>query len=67
MIFALFAVFVVVSGVLSAGIGYLTNAIYPGIGDIVMVGAFTGLLWPAWSLALRITERFWPEKEEPAA
>jgi hypothetical protein len=67
MIFAIFTGFVVVSGFLSAGIGYLANISNPGISDLVMVGVFTVLLWPSWSLALRITERFWPEKKEPAA
>jgi len=67
MIFAIFAVFVVVSGFLSAGVGYLTHLSNPGIGDLVMVGVFTLLMWPSWALALRITEHFWPEKQEEAA
>jgi hypothetical protein len=67
MIFAIFAGFVVVSGFLSAAIGYLTNMTNPGIGDLVMVGVFTLLMWPSWSLSLRITEHLWPEQkqEEP--
>jgi hypothetical protein len=67
IIFAIYAVFVVACGFIAAGVGYLADASHPGIGDLVMVGVFTLLLWPAWTLALRITERFWPETEEPAA
>ena len=61
----LYAVFIAICGVLSAAIGYLTEASFPDMGSIVTVVVFSVSLWPAWIIAVRLTDRFWPE--QPAA
>ena len=61
----LYVVFVAVCGVLSAAIGYLTEQSLPDSGSLVTVVVFSLSLWPAWVIAVRLSERFWPE--QPAA
>jgi len=58
----LYVVFVALCGVLSAAIGYLTEQNFPGSGSLVTVVIFSAALWPAWIIAVRVTERFWPEQ-----
>ena len=58
----LYAVLVALCGVLSAAIGYLTEQAFLGSGSLVTVVAFSVALWPAWIVAVRVSERFWPEQ-----
>ena len=58
----LYAVLVALCGVLAAAIGYLTEQNVPGSGSLVTVVIFSVALWPAWIVAVRVTERFWPEQ-----
>ena len=58
----LYVVFVAICGVLAAAIGYLTEQSFAGSGSLVTVIIFSVALWPAWIIAVRVTERFWPEQ-----
>ena len=62
MIFVLYFVFLTVFTVLGGVVGYVTDQSYPGSGSLVTVAIFMIALWAAWSISVRLTERFWPEQ-----
>ena len=61
----LYVVFVALCGFLSVAIGFLAENSFPDSGSLVTVIVFSVALWPAWIVAVRVSERFWPE--QPAA
>lgn len=50
-------------------IGYASEQSYPGSGSLVAVAIFLAALWFAWTVSLRISERYWPAQpsSEPTA
>ena len=65
ILFLLYFAFLTAFSVLGGLVGYVADARYPGSGSLVTVAIFMIALWGAWTLSVRITERYWPD--QPAA
>ena len=65
ILFVLYFAFLTAFSVLGGLIGYAADARYPGSGSLVTVAIFMIALWGAWTLSVRIAERYWPD--QPAA
>jgi hypothetical protein len=65
ILFIVYFVLLTVFSVLGGLVGYMVDGRYPGSGSMVTVAVFMIALWGAWTLSVRITDRFWPEP--PAA
>ena len=65
ILFVLYFAFLTAFSVLGGLVGYVVDDRYPGTGSLVTVAIFMIALWGAWTLSVRIAERFWPEP--PAA
>ena len=62
MIFVLYFLFLTVFTLLGGLVGYIADQSYPGGGSLVTVAIFMIALWAAWSISVRLTECFWPER-----
>jgi hypothetical protein len=62
ILFLLYFVFLTAFSVLGGLVGYVVDGRYPGSGSMVTVAIFMIALWGAWTLSVRITERYWPER-----
>ena len=65
ILFLLYFVFLTAFSVAGGLIGYAVDGRYPGSGSMVTVAIFMIALWGAWTISVRITERYWPQP--PAA
>ena len=65
ILFLLYFAFLALFTMLGALIGYAVDVRSPGSGSLVAIGIFMIALWVAWTVSVRITERFWPD--QPAA
>jgi uncharacterized membrane protein (DUF4010 family) len=65
ILFVLYFAFLTAFSVLGGLVGYVADARYPGTGSLVTVAIFMIALWGAWTISVRLTERYWPEP--PAA
>jgi hypothetical protein len=64
-LFLLYLVVLAILTGLGAAVGYASETRYPGSGSLVAVGIFMVAVWLAWTISVRVSDRFWPEK--PAA
>jgi hypothetical protein len=63
ILFLLYFAFLTLFTLIGALIGYLVDGRYPGSGSLVGIGIFMIALWVAWTVSVRITERFWPDQK----
>jgi len=62
IIAGLYVFFLALFTALGAGIGYVAEQRWPGSGTLIAVGIFMAAIWVAWTVTLRVSERFWPEQ-----
>jgi uncharacterized membrane protein (DUF4010 family) len=62
ILFLLYFVFLTIFSVLGGLVGYAADARYPGSGSMVTVAIFMIALWGAWTISVRLTERYWPDR-----
>ena len=56
----LYVLFLTIFTGIAALVGYLSEQAYPGSGSLVAIAIFLAALWVAWTVSLRVSERFWP-------
>jgi hypothetical protein len=61
ILFLLYFLFLTAFSVLGALVGYVVEGNYPGSGSLVTIAILLIALWGAWTLSVRIAERYWPE------
>ena len=62
ILMGLYVLFLTIFTGIAAIVGYLSEQAYPGSGSLVAIGIFLAALWFAWTVSLRVSERFWPEQ-----
>jgi hypothetical protein len=65
LLFGFYFLFLTIMSVIGFFIGLAAEQSYPGSGNIVTVAVFMIALWAAWTLSVRIVDRYWPD--QPAA
>ena len=56
----LYVLFLAIFTGIGALLGYASEQAYPGTGSLVAVGIFLVAVWVAWTISVRVSERFWP-------
>jgi len=67
LLLGFYTLFLTVLSVLGYFVGLAANTMLPGWGSIVTVMMFMLALWFGWLLAVKVTERYWPEQPEAQA
>lgn len=68
ILMGLYLLFLTIFTGIAALVGYLSEQAYPGSGSLVAVAIFLTAVWLAWSVSVRVAERYWPEQpSEPSA
>lgn len=62
MLFVIYFVLLTIFSVLGGAVGYAVEPFYPGTGSLVTVAIFMIALWAAWTLSVRICDRYFPEQ-----
>ena len=62
LLFVFYFVFLTIMSVIGFFLGLAAEQSYPGSGNLITVGVFMVALWAAWSLSVRIIDRYWPDK-----
>ena len=60
ILMGLYLLFLAIFTGIGALVGYLSEQAYPGSGSLVAIAIFLTALWVAWTVSVRVSERFWP-------
>ena len=65
ILMGLYVLFLALFTAIGAALGYVAEEHWPGSGSLVAIAIFLCALWVAWVIAVRVSERFWPEPQKP--
>lgn len=67
ILMGLYVLFLALFTAIGTAIGYACERAYPGSGSLVAVAIFLAAAWFAWTVSVRVSERFWPTPTQPSA